>query len=850
MKTRFAALFLIISMIVGSYFVVSYAVDYVEEPFKFRFLTNSVIITGYTGRGGSVVIPDSIYGYKVSAIGYSAFLDQTAITSLIIPETIIRFDEQAFKGCSKLTSINIPEGVSKIGRHAFYGCNSLLSVDIPDGLLEIEEAVFYGCSGLTSITIPEGVKTIGTQAFSYCGGIKEIIIPPEVTSIGERAFNGCRGLETIFIPDSVTTIGSYAFVDCDSLDNIDIPKNVTCIGEKAFLLCDNLSKINVSDQNLNYRSIDGVLYNKAGSELMYYPNAYADEFVVPDHVSKIAADAFNQNANLTKLTLGNNVTEIGNYAFAWCTNLGEVNLPDSLLHIGDEAFSGDYCLGNVVLPINLISIGTQAFMNCHSFTEINIPACVDNIGGSAFTYNYQLTSFTVSEDNDYYKSIDGVIFSKDGKQILHYPAGKAGNYQIPESVEVIGKYAFRGSSSLTGVTISDNVVAIEEYAFTECRFLGSITIPASVNYIGEYAFGSCSLESAIFLGDAPDYAGGWLFDNPYEPENKFQIYYYEGTSGWSDPWNGYTTIMLGETKTATFLNADLSVYCVLEIPRGDNIILPEDPQMTDKVFRGWYTEDLTCIYEFSVLRLIEDMTFYSGWMDKKIDEISGSTDEESGIDLSWSSADGAQFYEVLYAEGTPDGFNILQDHVTSTSVTVSDSVLQKGNTYHFAVRAYSSAGENYVYSDYSKVVSIDYFKTLPVLISSDFLSFDRIMKWISGISAGMTVDAFLNLLNDKTDVAIYQDNKILSASDLIGTGMVVLKKQGVDVLDEFRTVVSGDLNGDGKVTLTDFIRLKSHMMGNTLLSDVNRQAADLNKNGNVSLTDFVQMKSLLLRGAK
>ncbi|MHB8962699.1 MAG: leucine-rich repeat protein [Saccharofermentanales bacterium] len=827
MKTRFAALFLVISMIVGIYFNASDAADYVEGSFKFEILTNSVVITGYIGRGGTVVIPNSIYGYKVSAIGYSAFLDQSAITSLTIPETVIRFEEQAFKGCTGLASINIPEGVGKIGKRAFSGCSSLLAVDIPDGLLLIEEAAFSGCSSLTSITIPS-----------------------KVTAVGDRAFSDCIRLETVFIPDSIKTIGNYAFVNCDSLNEIYIPGNVTHIGEKAFLLCDDLSKINVSDQNLYYKSVDGILYDMTCSELIYYPNALDDEFVVPDYVTRIAADAFNQDESLTKVTLGSNVTEIGKYAFAWCTNLKTMILTDSLLHIGDEAFTGDYYLENVVLPINLISIGKEAFMSCHSFTEINIPASVASIGNAAFVYDYQITGFKVSEDNSFYKSIDGVIFSKDSKYILHYPGGKAGEYQIPEPVEVIGKHAFRGSSGLAGVAIPDSVVTIEDYAFTECRFLGSATIPAGVNYIGEYAFGGCLLENAVFLGDAPDYAGGWLFDNPDNPDSMFQIFYHEGTSGWSDPWNGYTTIMLGETRTATFLNSDLSTYRVLEVPRGDFITLPEDPQMPDKVFRGWYTEGLTAIYEFSALRLSEDMTFYSGWMDKRIDEISGSIGEESGIDLSWSTADGAQFYEVLYAEGTPGEFALLHDHVTSNTMTVSDSMLHKGSIYRFTVRACSGAGENSVYSDYSNVVTVDYFITLPVLISSDILLVDRVMQWISGISTGMTVDSFLNSLKDKTGVTIYQGSRIMAASELIGTGMIVQKKQGSNVVDEFRAVVSSDLNGDGCLSLTDFIRLKSHLLGKTLLKDVNLQAADLNKSGNVSLTDFVQMKSLLLKGSR
>lgn len=195
-----------------------------------------------------------------------------------------------------------------------------------------------------------------------------------------------------------------------------------------------------------------MLCDKLGERLIFYPNGYLSEFVVPDNVKYIAPSAFDQNLNLKKVTIGKNVIEIGDNAFSWCTFLKVVILPESLLHIRKEAFAGLTYLENFKLPKNLVSIGEMAFNSCSSITKINIPESVTSIGVEAFTYCFRVKEFIVSEDKSFYKSIDGVIFSKDEKTIIDYPTGKMGSYVIPNFVKTIGKSAFKGSPNLTDIT--------------------------------------------------------------------------------------------------------------------------------------------------------------------------------------------------------------------------------------------------------------------------------------------------------------------------------------------------------------------------------------------------------------
>ncbi|MBE6537805.1 MAG: leucine-rich repeat domain-containing protein, partial [Ruminococcaceae bacterium] len=85
------------------------------------------------------------------------------------------------------------------------------------------------------------------------------------------------------------------------------------------------------------------------------------------------------------------------------------------------------------------------------------------------------TSIEVDENNQYYKDIDGNLYSKDGKKLIQYAIGKTDtSFTIPNSVTCIGDYAFYYCTSLTSVTIPDSVTSIGSCAFSGCNRLTSI----------------------------------------------------------------------------------------------------------------------------------------------------------------------------------------------------------------------------------------------------------------------------------------------------------------------------------------------------------------------------------------
>ena len=179
----------------------------------------------------SILIPNSVI-----SIGNRAFYN-SGLTSITIPQSVTNIGSEAFAYCKGLTSIVIPNSVNSISNAAFAYCKGLTSITIPQSVTIIGKGAFEGCSRLTSVTIPNSVTSIGYSAFCNCIGLTSMTIGNSVASIGESAFYGCTGLTSVTIPNSVTSIGEYAFCGCSGLAIITIPNSVTIIGKGAFKDC-------------------------------------------------------------------------------------------------------------------------------------------------------------------------------------------------------------------------------------------------------------------------------------------------------------------------------------------------------------------------------------------------------------------------------------------------------------------------------------------------------------------------------------------------------------------------------------------------------------------------------------
>lgn len=266
--------------------------------------------------------------------------------------------------------ITIPDSVTSIGDHVFYGNKDIVSVTIPDSVTSIGDYAFSYCHRLVTVDIPNSVTNIGENAFVFCESLTNVKIPNSITNLKPFVFGGCYSLTGLNIPDSVTTIEENALA-FNKFVSINIPASVRSIHSTAFVGCQKLEKISVSTSNPNYKDVDGILFNKNGTELVAYPIGKSDtEYTIPDSVTTIDTSAFEKCINLTKINIPNSITNISDYVFKDCTNLISINIPDSVISIGKLAFGGCDRLTSVFIYNKNIEFGNRVFGSPSQFITL------------------------------------------------------------------------------------------------------------------------------------------------------------------------------------------------------------------------------------------------------------------------------------------------------------------------------------------------------------------------------------------------------------------------------------------------------------------------------------------------
>ena len=496
------------------------------------------------------------FGNSVTSIGMWAFAGCNSLTNITIPSSVTYVGSCAFYYCDSLvelcnkSSIKTEEMVNntesaRLTPHIGYCVKHIINNESESFVKYVDDAVFYDdgtdvylvkyFSKEKDIVLPtyeNGTKyEIYQNAFRGNSNIETVVIPEFVTGIGEYAFYGCSNLTDISISNSVTSIGSKAFGWCDSLSSIRIPSSITTIGEDALAGCRCLINIDVAEDNKYYASIDGNLYANVGKTLIQYATGKNESsFTLPDGVTSIEGHPFTLCSSLTVLNVPNSLVKI-EYGVLDALSSLQYNEYDNAYYLGNEenpyvalikvkdtsvtsceihigtrfiygyAFSGCSSLETLNIPNSVVGIGASAFSNCNLITSIKIPSSVIYVSDCAFD-NAAFTYIDVDKENQYYKSIDGNLYTKDGTTLIRYAIGKTDtHFDIPIGVIYIGNYAFNRCISLISVDIPDSVTAIGNSAFNSCYYLNRITGGSSLESIGDYAIAYCDRLSYIELGD-------------------------------------------------------------------------------------------------------------------------------------------------------------------------------------------------------------------------------------------------------------------------------------------------------------------------------------------------------------
>ncbi len=383
----------------------------------------------------SVTLPDTM-----TELQMYAFAGWENLKKVTLPDTIKVIEEEAFGGCTSLTTINLPEGLEEIGEYAFIECVSLKNVIFPKSLRVIGGNAFYNCDSIEEVNIPYNVEEVGYDAFADCDSLEKLTLGFEKSSLGETAFYNCKNLKEVALNGNISESGYDVFYGCDSLEKVSvgngvisipdnmfshcgnlkdvtlpeglkaigagsfsntavesifIPKSVTDFGYSAFTFCENLSEIQIESGDSDYIVEDGVVLDKAKSQLILYPGGKKDtSYVVPSTVSEIAYSAFAGNKYVETVKLPESLEVLGDGAFMECTSLRKANIPSGVQEILNETFAYT-ALESVEIPEGVTSIGAGAFKLASKLSSVKLPSTLESIHTSAFSGCPELKSIEI-----------------------------------------------------------------------------------------------------------------------------------------------------------------------------------------------------------------------------------------------------------------------------------------------------------------------------------------------------------------------------------------------------------------------------------------------------------------------
>ena len=331
MNKRLKVLIMAVMVLSTMIFSAMSAFALTEGDWEFQLLDDEVLITGYLGDGGNVVIPDTIYGRPVTDIEFSTCSIQNA-TSVIIPGSIKQVPATVFWNSDVLETVILEEGVEVIEGGAEFGafenCPQLSKVVLPSTLKRIENFAFEYCGSLKEIEFPAGLNFIGIAAFEHSGLVQLDLsgISSDAT-IKRSSFAWCENLVSVKLNPGLKEIPSNIFSYCKSLEYVEIPNTVTYIGTDAFENCSSLKSLILptSLKTLCHNSLNGTAIT---------------ELVIPYGTEEVQYDIFEDNAGLKAIYIPDTVKHMSTSPIEDC--------PNCIVYCGTDSYAAKQCKANKV----------------------------------------------------------------------------------------------------------------------------------------------------------------------------------------------------------------------------------------------------------------------------------------------------------------------------------------------------------------------------------------------------------------------------------------------------------------------------------------------------------------------
>ena len=857
----------------------------VQNEFEYEIKGNGAYITGYNGAPGVCTVPETLNGAEVRGIIGSAFA-YCGITELHVPLSVSVIEASALDGNTTLTGIFAPQKSQyfKTFDGALYSndgktlyrvpCGIKGEFTVPDSVTVIKDGAFSCCFGLEKIYLGTSVKELSGKAFQNCANLKSIIALGSNYTVVDGVLYSADKKTLIYFPAGLNvsaysvitgteSIGAHAFDSAIHLKSIVFPASLAEIDDTA--LCEALyvTDISVSSSNVFFTVSDGALYEK--NKLKFVPKNVTGTFTAKENTSKIMPYAFYNCAYLTDVIIPASVNEIGEYAFGRCASLDRIYLPDSIKNVGYDAFYGDAGL-EVCIPAGaeLVYLSDCTVL-CGKDTEV-CAFCMEN--GVNYEYAY-LSSYglytvcspvnavlRVEEEKDpvilsKYKTAAGqsikafsVYLQSDGVKL------PAGEYALYRSSTNSKRYYFDNDRL---VEIKPDAVSVyRRYAEHIIELAGdaykpALTLKALPDKL-EYKVYDTFNSKGMSLYYTDEYGLTKVIDNGYNVKYDFK------SAGKKTVTVSYKTTSVSFTVSVKESTLSGAVKITGTGRYGGTLtadVSGVEPADAELEFQ-WYSNG-TAINGANKNTYKPDVNDIGKNVTVTVSLPSAAAGELTSAALEISKASPPAPPKPVISSA--DRYSVTLKAVEGCEYRLSSSGsftdnnvfenLKPGETYIFCQRYKETET-----TEASGISSISYQMQAEYKLKSNKHFINPASGAASLIDPGTSVKTLKEGFEYSKYISVFKDGKQLSDSDTVGTGCEIRLTVNGKTYDKCVCVITGDVNGDGKITITDYLKIKERIQNGTALSKEKEYASDVNGDGKVTITDYLRLKYCIQNGVK
>ena len=744
-----------------------------------------------------------------------------------------------------------------------YGKWTIPSVAEGYNVTEIGQDAFSGYSTLTGIEIGSNVETIESYAF-YNAGLTSVDLG-QVKTIGDCAFGDCHNLTSVTIPSSVTYLGEYGFGGC-GLTTVNIPATLLTLYENPFYNCPSLTSINVQSTHPNYQSVDGVLFNKDLTELIAYPAGRTNTtYYIPESVTIVGRGAFG-DSKLHSVTLPSRLAELSFVSFSYNESLTDVyclaKTPPTITY---DAFPGT--IENAGITLYVPKGRKDSYQAANGWQDFpTIEEMAYDFASSGIYYN-------ITSEN----TVEVTCTNRDGGDY-------SGSVTIPETVDyagktftvtAIGRSAFNQCFDLTHVDLPSTLTYIGVYAFYNCYKLDNVTIPKGVTTLDIYAFCLCY---------------GSNFNEVVIPENVTTVNYgaFYGCSNLSKVTIGGSVNNMGEdvfknctslTKVICNANTPPTIQSTTFTSNHYSNVQLTVPRLSRSDYQAadyWknFTSIFSAAYDFE-----KDGIFYN------ITTTNPATVAVTYMTTNYNSYSGevnipatVEYGGVTYTV-TTIGTRAFQQSKGMTSVTMPNTIKTIGSYAFYYCQGLTNViipnsvetiGSNafWICDALTQVVIPNSVQTIGSMAFRNCSALKRIVIGENVTSIGATCFHFdpelteiICLAPTPPTVSVTEDffsnyNAILrvpyGSHDAYCAASPWNLLAGIVSEDVIEPSISGDVNNDGAINVSDVTALINIVMssaGNSSVASSNA-AQDVNGDGAINVSDVTALINMLMSGGE